>query len=193
MATGNTIQLPHVRLSFPRLFTPRAFEEGQEKRYEATFLLDPTHPIHKKQIALIEKSAEALIKEVCKGKVPGDVSYCFGSDATDTGKEYDGYEGMFWLSSNKKEKEGRPAVVNAAGDHVHGPDDGECPYAGCYVDATISLWSQNHKTYGRKLNCNLRAVRWNSEGPAFTAIKPVTEDEFEDFGDAFESADPLSS
>jgi hypothetical protein len=191
MATGSVIQLPHVRLSFPRLFVPRAFREGQKKRYEATFLLDPTHPVHAKQIKVIQKNAEDLIKEVCKGKVPSDVVYCFG-DGDD--KEYDGYAGMFRIATNKKEEEGRPTVVTKDGTPVHGPNEDQCPYPGCYVDATITLWSMNDSQYGRKLNANLRAVRFCQDGEAFSSIKPVSDDEFEDFGDDFgEAADPLES
>ena len=178
MPTSETIQLPFARLSFPRLWKPRSYQEGQEPRYEASFLLDPSNAAHQKKISEIQQTAESLIKEVCKGEVPDDVKYCFGIG----GKKYEGYQDMFWIASHKKAEDGRITVVNAAGTPV---DQGEpqSPYAGCYVHGTITLWGQNNK-WGRRVNCNLRAVKFMRDGAAFTAVRPVDLDtEFDDTGD----------
>ncbi len=67
------------------------------------------------------------------------------------------------------------------------------------VDATISLWSMNHQTYGRRVNANLRAIRFATDGEAFSAVKPVDLDnefdgmdsEFGDFKD--DEGDPLET
>ena len=34
------IQLKNVRLSFPQIWTPKAYMEGQKAKYSANFLLD---------------------------------------------------------------------------------------------------------------------------------------------------------
>ncbi len=46
MPTADKITLPFARLSFAKLNRARAFEEGQEPRYEGSFLLDPRHKGH---------------------------------------------------------------------------------------------------------------------------------------------------
>jgi hypothetical protein len=44
--TSDIIKLKNVRLSFARLWKPKAFQEGQDPRFEATFLLDPSNAEH---------------------------------------------------------------------------------------------------------------------------------------------------
>ena len=40
--TSEVIKLKKVRLSFAKLFEPVSFRTGQSRRYEASFLLDPS-------------------------------------------------------------------------------------------------------------------------------------------------------
>ena len=187
MPTSEKIDLPFARLSFPRLTKAKAFEEGQEPRYEASFLLDPTHAGHKKVIAKIEAVAEEICKEHWGGKVPKDVQYCFGHDGN--GKEYDGYDGMFVLSSNKKESDGRVTILDSNENQVQ-PGDDEFPYAGCYVYGTISLWTNQHPKGGKRVQANLRGIKFLKDGAAFSGVAPIDpETEFEDYGDDFSDFD----
>lgn len=179
MATSEVISLPRVRLSFQRLYEARAFEKGQEPRFEATFLLDPSNEVHAEKIKELRRTAARLVKEVCDGKIPEDVRYCFGKGDT---KKYDGYAGMWYIATHKKASDGRVTVVDQNKNPVQAGEE-NAPYSGCYVNATITLWSQNNR-YGRRVNCNLRAVQFAKKGEAFTAVKPVDMDtEFEDFAD----------
>jgi hypothetical protein len=183
MPTSDVISLPFARLSFPRLTKAKAFEEGQDPRYEASFLLDPTHKGHAKVIAEIRKVAAEVAKEHWNGKVPKDLKPCFGDDGH--GKEYDGYEGMFVISTNKKESDGRPLVVDSEGNPVQ-PGDSEFPYAGCYVLGTISLWTNEHAKGGKRVQANLRGIKFLKDGAAFSGVAPVDADnEFGDYGDDF--------
>lgn len=181
MPTSDKIDLPFARLSFPRLTKAKAFEEGQEPRYEASFLLDPTHPGHKKVIAQIEAVGEQIAKEHWNGKVPKDLKLCYGHDGN--GKEYDGYDGMFVLSSAKKESDGRVTIVDANNNPVQPGDEG-FPYAGCYVHATISLWTNQHDKGGKRIQANLRAIKFLKDGPAFSGVAPVDADN--EFGDEYD-------
>lgn len=178
MPTSDPIKLPNVRLSFPRLFKPKAFREGQEPRFEATFLLDPSDKAHAALIAEIESTADAILKEHFNGKVPNSVKLCFG-DGNE--KDYDGYADMFFISTSNRT---RPTVV----DRQRNPlveEDGK-PYAGCYVNGSITLWVMDNE-FGKRVNANLRAVQFVRDGEAF-GVKPVDAEEEFDVLDGDEEA-----
>lgn len=169
------IKLKNVRLSFPKLFRAKAFEEGQAPRFEATFLLDPSNEAHAETIAEIEEQSKAVLKEKFNGKVPKGTKYCFG-DGNE--KEYDGYEDRIYIASANRT---RPTVVNR--DRSALAEEDGVIYAGCYVNATITLWPQDHPKGGKRVNANLLAVQFLKEGEAF-GQKPVdAEEEFDVLGD----------
>lgn len=185
-ATSKVIKLQNVRLSFPNLWVPKAFEEGQKPRYEATFILDPSNDEHAGIIKQLRQAAFEVAKETYSGEMPKSVKMCFGnSDGTPVKvgpngyrndvKEYDGYEEMFYIGSANKTK---PKVVDRARD-----DAGKFPliteesgrvYGGCFVNGTITLWGQNNK-FGKRINANLRAVQFVRDGEAF-GVAPVDSD-----------------
>lgn len=194
MATSDVIKLPNVRLSFARLFQAKAFREGQKKRFEASFLLDPSDKAHAAKIKEILKQAEAVVKEKFGGKVPKKLKFGFGyADGDDFKignvtfhsdvKEYDGYEGMFYVSTANTT---RPTVV----DRHRNPlteEDGK-PYSGCYVNGSITLWGQDNE-FGQRVNGNLRAVQFVKDGEAF-GVKPVDADEeFDEIEDDIDDGD----
>lgn len=165
------IRLRGVRLSFPKLFRAKAFEEGQDPRFEATFLLDPSNKTHAATIKEIKDQAKAVLQEKFNGKVPKGVKYCYGEGDD---KDYDGYEGQFYIATANRTK---PAVVDRDRSQLE-EADGK-PYAGCYVNATITLWPQDHPKGGKRANANLLAVQFAKDGEAF-GQKPVdAEDEFD--------------
>ena len=185
--TSDKIALKIVRLSFARLFVPRAFKEDQDPRYEGSFLLDPSDKQHKRVIDKIIEYANDLIEEQWDGKTPGSFEagfqYADGETAIELGsngfkwrgkpKEYDGYKGMFVISSSNTT---RPTVV----DRDRSPlteADGR-PYSGSFVNGSITLWVQDNK-YGKRINANLRAVQFVSDGEAFGVRPADAEEEFE--------------
>jgi hypothetical protein len=174
MSTSEVITLGSgaspVRLSFARLFNPKSFQEGQPPRYEATFLLDPSNKEHAAVIAKIKETAKALLTEHFGGEIPKGVKPCYGSGDE---KEYDGYEGMFYISTSNRS---RPTVVDRQRNPL-AEADGK-PYSGSYVIGSITLWVMDNK-FGKRVNANLRAVQFVKDGEAF-GVKPVdAEDEFE--------------
>lgn len=181
---SDKLTVTNARLSFPRLFEPRAFESGQTERYEATFLLDPSDKVHKKQIEAIEAAGQALIKEKWPKKQPTMKGFCYGY-ADEDGVEFDGYEGMFYIRTNKKAPDGRPLVVDRSNSPVTAEDG--VFYAGCYVNGTLSLWLQDNQ-YGKRINANLRGVQFVKDGEAFGGGERVDpDDEFEAMEEADES------
>ncbi len=52
-------------------------------------------------------------------------------------------------------------------------------YSGCYLDVTIRLWAQDNK-WGKRVNCALRAVKFNCDGEPLGREKIDVESEFDD-------------
>lgn len=177
--TSEKILLENVRLSFPDLDRPKAFKEGQEPKFGAAFLLDPSNPAHAKTIEKIKTEGARIAKETFDGTIPKSIELNFGK-GDDLDKVYEGYASMFYV---KAKSAARVPVVgrtkNADGKFgILGAGDKEWPYAGCYVNATVTLWCQN--SHGRKaINGNLIAVQFVKPGDAFSGNKTATpEDEF---------------
>jgi hypothetical protein len=178
--TSEKIQLTNVRLSFPALDKPRSFKEGVEPKFEASFLLDPSDKTHAATIAKIKSESARVAKIQFDGEIPKSMEKCWGL-GDDLDKVYDGYEGMFWV---KAKSATRVPVVgrtkNAEGKFTQlVPGDDKWPYAGCYVNASITVWAQN--SHGRKaINGNLIAIQFVKDGDAFGAGRQaVPEEEFE--------------
>lgn len=167
-----------VRLSFPRLFEPKAFRPGQDPRFEATFLLDPSDKAHAEIIKSIKAEGSRIAMEHFNGKLPKGLVTCWGDGNT---KEYDGYAGMFYLSSSNKT---RPTVVDR--DRTPLTEADGKPYAGCYVIGTITLWVMDNE-FGKRINANLRAVQFVKAGDAFGAQPVEADSEFEPLDDDVES------
>lgn len=149
------IKLTNVRLSFPALFKPRAFDETQEPKFSATLLLDKK--TQDSQIEMIKKAIASVAAEN-KAKVPAKVCLRDGSEKSDT----DGYgPGVMFISSNSAKK---VPVVDRDLTPL-GEEDGK-PYAGCYVNVTLRLWYQDNK-WGKRVNAQLRAVQFVKDGEQF--------------------------
>jgi hypothetical protein len=166
-----------VRLSFPNLAKPKAFQEGQDPRFEATFLMDPSNAEHAKLISKIRAEIKALALEAYGGEIPADLKVCITNNSNKDGsqkKKYDGYAGMVFLTSNNKT---RPTIVDRTREPVV-EGDKEFPYGGAYVIGTITLWAQNNK-FGKRINANLRAIQFVKDGEAFGRGPVAAEDEFD--------------
>lgn len=166
------IKLPRVRLSFPSLFTKAQFN-GEETKYEATFLLDKVK--HKAQIDEISAQIQAMIKSELKGQKIQPDKICL-RDGDNV--EYDGYEGhmSFKASSNK-----RPLVINRADKSVVTEED-NIVYAGCYVNAIVSLWAQDN-SWGKRINGTLIGVEFVADGEPFSSGNSGSVNDFDDFED----------
>lgn len=178
----NRVRLNNVRLSFAHLFTPTAFAEGQQAKFQASFLLDPSNKAHASKIKEIEQKIEALAKEKFRGKIPNSLKKCL-KEGNDTGETspYEGYEDMMYISANSNK---RPVII----DRNRAPlqeEDGVV-YSGCYVNAIIDLWVQNNQ-YGKRVNAEVKAVQFYRDGEAFTGRGVDVENEFEDLDSEDES------
>ena len=149
------IKLKNVRLSFPSLFQKGSFN-GQETKYEATFLLDKDS--QSVQIKEVKAAIASMIKTDLKGARLGDDKICM-KDGGDTGR--DGYENAWSL---KAANASRPLVINR--DQTPLAEDDNVIYSGCYVNAVIRLWPQDN-AYGKRINASLDGVQFVKDGDSF--------------------------
>lgn len=166
-----TVRLRNVRLSFPALFQPRAFEEGGDASFQATFLMDKDSEDSK----LLAQGIAHVVKTAFKGKHPGPDRVALRSGKEKGDRGIDGYhEDMVYLSSSSRKR------VPVVGQDMTPLEEADGkPYAGCYVNATVRLWPQDNK-YGKRVNAQLRAVQFAADGEPFGEGSVNAEEEFAD-------------
>jgi len=169
-----TIKMQNVRLSFPNLFQTSTFGGEDTGKYDATFILDKTD--HAKIIKEIDAAIKAIIKETFKGKSPGDDRLCL-KDGDETEREEQ--QGKMIIKASTKK---RPLVLNR--DKTPLTEDDGVIYAGCYVNAIISLWAQNN-AWGKRVNASLEGLQFSGPGEPFGPAG-IDANEFDAFGDADE-------
>lgn len=170
------ITIRNARLSFPDLFQARAYEDGGQAKYKATFLV-PKGSAQAKEIeeainrAATDKwgaKAEAILKSI-RGN-PN--RYCYQDGET---KTYDGYDGMMYISASNKV---RPTVIDR--DRTPLTEGDGRPYAGCYVNAIIEIFT--YENPGKGISASLSGVQFVKDGEAFSGGRPAKADDFEDLG-----------
>lgn len=178
------VRLENVRLSFAALFTPETNTNDEGKvtaRYKANFLIDP----ETKQGTKNDTKIKAAIKAVRIEKWGDDypklkadrLAYRDGDEET-----WDGYEGMWYVSSSRAEKLGPPVVVDR-NPKVRLTEKSGKPYSGCHVNAIVRFWAQDDPKFGKRVNCTLEAVQFYEDGEAFGAGQVDAEEVFDSFDD----------
>lgn len=182
--TSPKFQLKNVRMSFPCIdepeyFNPAAPGPGEKKKYRAAFLLDPSIKEHAATIELITSYGDDIVAKMFDGKRGKKFADCYG-EGNDGDKVYDGYKDMFFVKLATPDR--FPVVgrrKGADGKFVPlRPGDKEWPYAGCFVNASGTLWGQN--SHGRQgINGNLLALQFVKDGPAFGRPQANPDSEFD--------------
>jgi hypothetical protein len=129
---------PIGRVSFPSVFQPHAFEEGEPK-YEVVMLFDP------EELAPLKAAAAAAVKEkfgdsaekVSKAEGFKSPFHC-GDD-----KDYDGYAGKTWVRFTSKQP---PAVVNESVQPIS-EASGDF-YAGCHARVSYTVYAYDFRSKG---------------------------------------------
>ena len=176
--TSEKINLDGVRLSFPHLYQAKSFAKGQDAKFQATFLLDPSDKAHAKAIKQIKAESKSIVQEAF-GEKPKGLKRCYGlAKDHDKKKDYEGYEGMFYIATSNTT---RPVLVDRKRKPVDEADG--ILYAGCYVNTVITLWCQDHEVGGKGVNANLRIVQFMKQGEAFGNAPAKADEELADVDD----------
>lgn len=182
-----TLHTPVFRVSFPTVFQAKSAFENQKPKYGLTMLFnvadiqgDP------KQKALWDamKGAVktcALEKWGSEDKVPSNFRNPFRKGEE---KDYDGYdEGTIFVTANRPESQGKPAVVDQSVTPILDP--GEF-YAGCYAQATVSVFSYS-KMGNNGVSFGLNNVQKVRDGDPFSGRTNAVDDFSALSGDDVES------
>ena len=177
------LQLKNVRLSFPAVFKPQAYGDGNPA-YGAKLIVEPNSAnveAIRKTIREAAKTqwgdkADAIVKQLTEDKKSAWVE---GPHRNKDGDVYDGFEGNFFLSTRSEKL--RPTALGRDKQPVTEADN--VIYGGCYVDASVDIYMQDSPKWGRRINAVLRGVRFVRDGDAFGGSSAASADEFEDLDD----------
>jgi len=169
------VKLNNVRLCFPQLFEAKTVNGEGKPAFSAAFLIDPKDP----QLEVLNKAIEAVAKEKWGAKSDAMLKTIRAADKTclhsgDLKANYDGFEGMMYVSARNAL---RPLVVDVNKAPLTA-EDGK-PYAGCYVNASVELWTQDNN-YGKRVNATLRGVQFYKDGESFAGGGVASDDDFDD-------------
>lgn len=178
---------------------------GAKEKFSGTALLDPSNKDHVATILEIkqesvralnfryaEKITAGTMKpftvEVLDKVASGDLSipnfylpWGLGNDLPKHNKKiYDGFANMFFL---KLADESRPNLAAwRAGKSVPVVEgEKDCPYAGCYLAGTTTLYSYDNESRG--VGANLRTLVFMKHGEAFGGGSANAEQSFAAIGD----------
>ena len=169
------VKLNNVRLCFPQLFEAKTVNGEGKPAFSAAFLIDPKDP----QLDVLNKAIEAVAKEKWGAKSDAMLKTIRAADKTclhsgDLKANYDGFEGMMYVSARNAL---RPLVVDVNKAPLTA-EDGK-PYAGCYVNASVELWTQDNN-YGKRVNATLMGVQFYKDGESFAGGGVASEEDFDD-------------
>lgn len=176
-----SIMLRNVRLSFPCLWETETYNGVDTEKFAATFLIAKDSPDAKAiQKAVLNAAEEKFGKPLPKG-----LKYCL-MDGDE--KETDGYAGHWYVKATTKR---RPHVIDR--DRTPLVEEDGKPYAGCYVNAMISLWVMDNQ-YGKRVLANLEGIQFAKDGEPFgnnntASVLAAFEDISDEVSDEVETAD----
>lgn len=161
--------LENVRLSFPNLHKKTAFNENSTPKYAGTFILDKNHP----QVPELKAMMRTAINEKWDERPDGLILALRDGK---TKKSMDGFgDGVVFFNASSEK---RPTVFDR--DRTPLTENDGRPYAGCYVNALVSVWAQDNK-YGKRINFELNGVQFYKDGDAFGGGgAPAAADDFPD-------------
>lgn len=178
------INLREVRISYPHLFEPYAYQGEGTPQYSAVFLLDKKQ--HSELIKQIAGQMKKLAAEAYRDKkLPPPDKLCL-RDGDLSGRAEN--EGNWILSARET---ARPVVVNRDRTPLTAEDD--AIYPGCVVNAKIRLWAQENK-WGRRINSNLLGVQFVRDGDRLGNRGPrMTADEMFDSVEGFDEPEAAAA
>ena len=191
------ILIENVTICFPTLFKARAFKDGDKPQFEATLVFDPKEnavSLKRLQDAMVaeakakwgEKAAE-VFKQLQAGQ-----KICLKSNDLKAGTE--GFpEGGFFVRASSQSA---PKVFDLDPKIEIKATDADRIYAGCKVNAALSIWAMDNQ-YGRRICATLLGVQYVSDGERLSGSTSVTGSFFPTLAaptmDSPASAAPVSS
>jgi len=183
------LMLKNVRIAFCQsaLGDAEDYEGNKNFRHSATFIVEPgsdndkliQNAIKTEASALWGKKAEGMLEDMRGSKT----QWCYPKNKKDkSGEVYEGFEGMFALGSHRKQKDGKPTLL----DNIKDPATGKAAkltgnegrlYAGCYVNAKVSIYCQAGTNSG--VRSSLLGIQFAGKGDSFGGAGVAKDDDFD--------------
>jgi hypothetical protein len=179
------VMLKNVRIAFCQTLLGEAedYQGNGVFRHSATFLIEPgsandkavKDAIKTEAVNVWAKKADSMLESL-KGN---SNKYCYQNGNT---KDYDGFEGKMFIGAHRKKADGRPMLL----DSVKDPETGKAAkltgaegriYAGCYVNAKISIYCQAGQNSG--VRAGLLGVQFAGPGDSFGGAGRAKETDFD--------------
>lgn len=186
--TNGMMRIDNVIASYPHLDKPYAGEDGGDPKYSIQAIAP--NETHSEIIDLVRQYVRKLMEEK-KIKVGGDKLFMKDGDKYFEDKEE--CAGSYVFSAREND---RPAVRMADGTKLDPKEDidsiKDMFYGGCIVSILINPWVQDNK-YGKRINANLRAVKFVADGTPFGEGRIDDSDAWDDdeTGSAFDDDDDI--
>ena len=193
------LMITNARIAFAHgLFTASAFEEGQQPKYGADFILQDDSVVYeikadKSKVKTTMKDAQlAVANEGWPGRgaaVLEDLeaskkSYRNGNRRVNkSGEVYEGFEDRWYVTAKSST---RPGVYDRDRSPVS-KDDGVI-YSGCYVTVIFDLYP-NKDAKKKGIFAGLTGVQFLRDGDSFGGGGVAKADEFEDLSSGSDAGD----
>ncbi|MBR5878467.1 MAG: DUF2815 family protein [Akkermansia sp.] len=164
------IILRNVRLSYEHIFTPTKFDESQEAKYSATFILPKNHPdLPAVKKAMLEAGAETFPTAFNGAGWPRGFTCSLKDADVDTNSSGEvlaernpSYAGCYILEANSTR---RPVTLDRRKAMVT-EDDGLI-YSGCFVNASLAAAGYEYGKVKKGVKCYLNGVQFVADGDRF--------------------------
>jgi hypothetical protein len=155
---SGAIRVDNVRVSFLRIFKPKANDKGDEK-FAATLLIDKKHPDYDLLVQQVLISAKEKWKDdtaaVMKAMKLSDKICIHDGDSK---PKYPEYHGLMYINAYNDIK---PTAYGKDGKVLES-DDGTL-YSGCYANVIIDTWAQDNE-FGQRVNAELMGIQFHADG-----------------------------
>lgn len=164
------IILRNVRLSYEHIFKASSFDDSQEAKFSATFIIPKNHPdLPAIKKAYFEAGQESFPSDFSGGVWPKGYTCSLkdadkDTDSTGTllAEKNEAYEGCYVLEANSTR---RPVALNRDKSAVT-EEDGII-YSGCYVNASLAAAGYTFGKVKKGVKCYLNGVQFVKDGERF--------------------------
>lgn len=164
------IKLRNVRLSYEHIFQPSSFDDSQEPKYNATFIIPKDHPdVPAIKRALFEAGAEKFPADFRPGSWPKGYTCVLKDADKDTDQEgtllaekNPEYAGCYVIKADTTR---RPLIIDRKKGAVT-EEDGII-YAGCYVNVSLGIAGYEFGKVKKGVKAYLNGVQFVADGERF--------------------------
>lgn len=176
-------KLSNVRLSYEHVFKPTRFDDNQEAKYSATFIIPKNHPdLPAVKRAMVEAGREEYASAFGGNSWPKGFTCSLKDADTEVNslgevlaEKNPSYKGCYILEANSTR---RPVTVNR--DKSALTEDDGVIYSGCYVNASLAADAYEYGKVKRGVKVYLNGVQFVRDGERF-GVDAL--DDFEELGE----------